>query len=128
MALCIVPMMASGYEQKDQGVTVGRDVVIVGAGIVGVSLAHILASRGAAVTVLDRDAGPPRGSTSYAPGFVGLYNDASILTRLARESAAFYEHADGFRCSGGLELATTDAGASEVERRVKAARTLGHVS
>ncbi len=105
---------------------VAREVIIVGAGIVGVSLAHALAARGVEVTILDRDLGEPRGSTAYAPGFVGLYNDAPILTRLARDSAAIYDAAGGgFRRSGGLELATSDAGAAEVERRVGAARAAG---
>ncbi|NDL59022.1 FAD-dependent oxidoreductase [Phytoactinopolyspora sp. XMNu-373] len=105
---------------------VGREVVVVGAGIVGISLAHALATRDIGVTVLDRDAQEPRGSTAYAPGFVGLYNDVPVLTRLGRESAAIYNAADGgFRRSGGLELATSDAGVAEVERRVEAARAAG---
>lgn len=124
--------MATFYYDRDRsiserkGAAVGREVVVVGAGIVGVSLAHTLAARGIGVTVLDRDAQEPRGSTAYAPGFVGLYNDVPILTELARISAAVYDAANsGFRRSGGLELATSDAGAAQVERRVDAARSAG---
>lgn len=104
----------------------GREAVVVGGGIVGISLAHALATRGVGVTVLDRDPQGPRGSTAYAPGFVGLYNDVPILTGLARDSAAVYDAAEGgFRRSGGLELATSDVGVAEVERRVEAARAAG---
>lgn len=103
-----------------------QQVIVVGAGIVGISLAHTLTTRGADVVVLDRAAREPGGSTAYAPGFVGLYNDVPILTELARESAAVYDAAArGFRRSGGLELATSVAGAGEIERRVDAARSAG---
>lgn len=104
----------------------GREVVVVGSGIVGISLAHFLAARGVGVTVLDRDQGVARGSTTFAPGFIGLYNDVPLLTELARDTASLYGTiGDGFRRSGGLELATSDAGAAEVERRVDAARSAG---
>ena len=103
-----------------------RKVVVIGSGIVGVSLAHALAVRGVTVTVLDRDQGTPRGSTTFAPGFIGLYNDVSLLTELARETASLYGTiGHGFRRSGGLELATSEAGAAEVERRVEAACSAG---
>ncbi|WP_309082326.1 FAD-binding oxidoreductase [Zhihengliuella sp.] len=104
----------------------GREVVIVGSGIVGISLAHALAAKGLSVTVLDRDRGTPRGSTAFAPGFIGLYNDVALLTELARDTASLYDTiGDGFRRTGGLELATSDAGAAEVERRVETARSAG---
>ncbi|RAX44118.1 FAD-dependent oxidoreductase [Arthrobacter sp. AQ5-06] len=106
-----------------------RTVVVIGAGIVGVSVARELARKGVSVTVLDRDAGEPRGSTAFAPGFVGLYNDVPILTELARASAAIYATAEhGFGRVGGLELATSDSGAAEVTRRADAARSVGLAS
>ncbi|GAB7189898.1 hypothetical protein NUM3379_06040 [Kineococcus sp. NUM-3379] len=104
-----------------------RAVLIVGAGITGTCLARELAGRdGVDVTVLERDTAAPRGSTALAPGFVGLYNDAPVLTELARTSAAVYDEAGaGFGRAGGLELAVSGAGAAEVERRVEAAREAG---
>lgn len=109
-----------------------REVVIIGAGIVGVALARELAARpGIRVTVLDRDrdGDRPLGSTAFAPGFVGIYNDAPILVELARASAAVYAAAGtGFAQAGGLELATSDAGAAQVERRSRAARVAGLAS
>jgi len=106
---------------------VARQVLIVGAGIAGVSLARELAAHDdVEVTVLERDSAQPRGSTTFAPGFIGLYNDAVVLTDLARQSAAVYDEVpEGFQRPGGLELAVSEAGVTEVERRVDAAREAG---
>ena len=104
-------------------------VIIIGAGIVGSSLARELAAtRAVEVTVLEAADGNDslRGSTGYAPGFIGIYNDAPVLTQLARDSVAVYEgfpHA--FRRAGGLEVATTADGADELARRAEGARTEG---
>jgi glycine/D-amino acid oxidase-like deaminating enzyme len=104
-------------------------VTIIGAGIVGSALARELSARsGVGVTVLEAAAGSDslRGSTGYAPGIVGLYNDAPVLTALARTSAEVYDgfpHA--FRRAGGVEVATTDAGAEELTRRADGARNAG---
>ena len=46
-------------------------VVVVGAGVNGVSVAHELASRGAEVTVVDREAGPADGASFANGGVVG---------------------------------------------------------
>ncbi|WJS92315.1 NAD(P)/FAD-dependent oxidoreductase [Microbacterium testaceum] len=100
-------------------------VVIVGAGIVGVSVACALAGRGVAVTVLDRDGGKQRGSTAFAPGFVGVYNDAPVLTELARASVDVYRELPAFAPSGGLELATSSAGAETLAERVRSAQRAG---
>lgn len=107
-----------------------REIVIVGAGIVGVSLALELARRpGLQITVIDRAAAAPLGSTAFAPGFVGHYNDAPVLVQLARASVATYCGAErGFARAGGLELATSAAGAAEIERRSAAARAAGLAS
>jgi glycine/D-amino acid oxidase-like deaminating enzyme len=108
---------------------VGVRVIIIGAGIVGSSLARELAAvRGVEVTVLEAADGNDslRGSTGYAPGFIGIYNDAPVLTQLARESTEVYAgfpHA--FRRAGGLEVATTQDGADELARRAGAAREAG---
>ena len=100
-------------------------VIIIGAGIAGSSLARELAAgRDVEVVVLEAADGDDslRGSTGYAPGFVGLYNDAPVLTQLARDSAEVYDgfpHA--FRRAGGLEVATTQDGAEELARRAEEA-------
>ncbi|MGO4785195.1 NAD(P)/FAD-dependent oxidoreductase [Cryobacterium sp. W22_MBD10_FK3] len=104
-----------------------RRIVIIGAGIVGSSLAAELASDSScSVTVLERDAVQPQGSTAYAPGFVGLYNDAPVLTNLARASTHIYDTlGEGFVRAGGLELAVSTEGAAALERRAKSAMAAG---
>lgn len=111
--------------------THARRVVVVGAGISGTAVAAELAARGLAVTVLDRGpAGRLVGSTGHAPGFVGLLGEEPVLTRLARASAAVYQAVRtggraGFDAVGGLEIALTDAGVRQLERRADAARDEG---
>lgn len=104
-----------------------REVIVVGAGIVGVSLAHELAAYdGVRVTVLEQAVDSPLGSTTFAPGFVGLYNDLPLLTELAQTSAASYLAAGvGFTQAGGLELTTSETGAAEITRRVASAKAVG---
>lgn len=104
-----------------------REIVIVGGGIVGVSVALELARRSdVRVTLIERDGEKLKGSTAFAPGFVGLYNDAPILVELAMATASAYRAAGGgFTQAGGLELATSEAGAVDIERRSRAARAAG---
>ncbi|MGY1962568.1 NAD(P)/FAD-dependent oxidoreductase [Nocardia gipuzkoensis] len=105
-----------------------RAVVIVGAGVVGCSLARELTAHDdIEVTVLERgNRDTLRGSTGYAPGFVGLYNEAPVLTDLALASAAVYDTVgSGFSRSGGIEIATSTAGAAVLATRAASARTAG---
>lgn len=107
-----------------------RSVLVIGGGIVGICLARELADAGCTVTVLERDEGEPRGSTRFAPGFVGVFNDEPLLTELARVSAEIFDEIGAgpgprraaFARTGGLEIATSAPGAREVARRVDAAR------
>ena len=101
-------------------------VVIVGAGVVGAATALELSRHDVDVTVLDRDRGEPRGSTNYAPGFVGVFNEAPILTELARRSAESYEpYRTSFWRRGGIELAETEEGAEALAHRLQAAAEHG---
>ncbi len=99
-------------------------VVIVGAGIVGTSLADELTARGwTDVTVLDR--GPlfaTGGSTSHAPGLVFATNPSKTMTELASytlEKFSALEHPNGWCFShvGGLEVATTEARLDDLHRK-----------
>jgi glycine cleavage system aminomethyltransferase T/glycine/D-amino acid oxidase-like deaminating enzyme len=108
-------------------------VVIVGAGIVGCSLADELAARGWApgLTVLDQ--GPlfaTGGSTSHAPGLVFQTNPAKTMTGFAAYTAAKFSglELDGqwcFNAVGGLEVATTPERARDLERRAGYAASWG---
>src|SRR3954454_25215762 len=84
------------------------DVAVVGAGVVGLAVARELAGRGARVAVFER-AGIGAGASGVQPGGVRQQWGTPIACRLARESAAFYAEADGFRACGYLFVAHTEA-------------------
>ncbi|MEV0697436.1 FAD-binding oxidoreductase [Saccharopolyspora sp. NPDC050389] len=110
-----------------------RKIVVIGAGIVGASIAAQL-PEDVSVTVLDQGpSGQLRGSTGHAPGFVGLLNETPVLTELARASAELYDDLEldgvrGFDRVGGVEVASTPEAAAKLEERAElAARAgLGH--
>ncbi|WP_086828963.1 FAD-binding oxidoreductase, partial [Allokutzneria sp. NRRL B-24872] len=93
----------------------GQRVVVVGAGIVGASVAHHLTERGFAdVLVIDaRSEGTLPGSTGLAPGLVGQLSSDRDLARLAIDSVELYSRLPGqFHRVGCLEVATSEAGMS----------------
>lgn len=109
-----------------------RRVIVVGAGIVGASVAAELGARiRGEVTVIEQaPEGELRGSTGHAPGFVGILNEASVLTELARDSVRVYRElprdgAAGFDLVGGLEIAQSPAAAQNLTQRADAAAAAG---
>ncbi len=94
-------------------------VVIIGAGIVGTSLADELTARGCTdVTVLDR--GPlfaTGGSTSHAPGLVFQTNGSKTMSEFARYTVEKFVSLGAFDQLGGLEVATTEARWSDLHRK-----------
>lgn len=66
------------------------DVIVVGAGVQGASLAFHLARRGAAVLVLDR-AELGSGATGRSSGFVRMHYDLESESRLAWESFRYFQ-------------------------------------
>ena len=99
-------------------------VVIVGAGIVGCSVAYHLSKLGVTdVVVVDQ--GPlfeTGGSTSHAPGLIFQVNPSRAMTEFAKYSVDLYSHleADGAPCFypvGGLEVASTEERFKDFKRR-----------
>jgi glycine cleavage system aminomethyltransferase T/glycine/D-amino acid oxidase-like deaminating enzyme len=105
-------------------VTVQRRVVIVGAGIVGCTIAEGLTSRGwTDVTVLEQ--GPlvmTGGSTSHAPGLVHQFNASKAMTRFATQTIERFSElvVNGQSCFkqvGSLDLALTTERLADLRRR-----------
>jgi dimethylglycine oxidase len=99
-------------------------VVVIGAGIVGCSLADELCRRGwDGVVVVDQGPLPATGgSTSHAPGLVFQTNPSKTMTEFARYSVKRYAELryDGRSCFqpvGGIEVATTPERWHDLERK-----------
>ena len=110
-------------------------VVIVGAGVAGASIAWHLAERGCTdVLVLER-AEPTSGSTFHSAGLVGQLRSSLPLTRMMMHSVEVYrrleaEAADtgrspGWKEVGSLRIASTEARMEELRRQHGWAKTFG---
>ncbi|MFD4480566.1 FAD-dependent oxidoreductase [Streptomyces sp. NPDC058471] len=107
-------------------------VVVIGAGIVGCSLADELTARGwTDVTVLEQGPLPaPGGSTSHAPGLVFQTGPSKTMTAFATYTVEKFGslEVDGLSCFnpvGGLELATTPERWADLHRKAGYAASWG---
>ena len=107
-------------------------IVIIGAGIVGCSLADELTERGYSdVVVLEKGKlWKPGGSTSHAPGVVFQTNGSRTMAQFARQTVdKLYglRHGDAscFVKVGSLELATTTDRLADLHRRAGLAMSAG---
>ena len=107
------------------------DVVVVGAGVQGASLAFHLAQRGVRVAVVERSA-VAAGATGRSSGFVRMHYDLAVESALAWASFPYFtawaEHVGsgdpGFVDCGFLQLAD-DADAAALRANVAAQQALG---
>jgi sarcosine oxidase subunit beta len=86
----------------------GADVVVVGAGVIGLSIAWHLRRRGVETLVLERE-GIAAGASGVQPGGVRQQWGTAVNCRLARESAGFYGRAQEL-LNGPVELRFTRCG------------------
>jgi 4-methylaminobutanoate oxidase (formaldehyde-forming) len=110
-------------------------VVVVGAGVGGASIAFHLAEAGCTdVLVLDRDQ-PTSGSTFHSAGLVGQLRGSLPLTRMMMHSVELYRRLEalgadsgrlpGWREVGSLRIASTEARMEELTRQAGWAKTFG---
>ncbi len=107
-------------------------VVIVGGGIVGVSIAYHLAKLGWTDIVLVERKRLTSGTTWHAAGLVGQLRATANLTRLARYTTELYAsleaetgQATGFQQRGSLSIATTSERLEELLRGASMAKAFG---
>src|SRR5246127_827428 len=102
-------------------------VVIIGAGIVGNSVAYHLTQLGETeITLLDKGPLPnPGGSTGHASNFIFPVDHSKEMTSLTLESMRQYKDLDVFIESGGIEVARTEERMQELTRRVVSAKSWG---
>ncbi len=102
-------------------------VVVIGAGIVGNSVAYHLANLGwRDILLIDKGPLPnPGGSTGHASNFIFLVDHNKEMTQLTVESARQYEDWGVYTTCGGIEVARTETRMNELRRRVDSARNWG---
>ena len=107
-------------------------VVIVGGGIVGCSIAYHLARRGTTDVLLLEQGQLTGGTTWHAAGLVSQLKSSHSLTRLATYSARLFEdleaetgQATGYRTPGSISVASNADRWEELLRGVSMASTMG---
>ncbi|MFC2058015.1 NAD(P)/FAD-dependent oxidoreductase [Chloroflexota bacterium] len=108
------------------------EVVIIGAGVVGTSIAYHLAKKGCTdVLVLEKDS-IGDGSTAKCAGGIRQQFSTEINIRLAMESVRFFQnfteetgHTPDFKQNGYLILATTDQEVEAFRQNVAQQKSLG---
>jgi len=94
------------------------DTVIVGAGVVGCSVAYHLAEvSDEDVTVVDMgEIDAPGGSTVHAPGGLVETSGSKVMSGFAQYSRELYTDLDAYRSDGLLEIATTEDRLQQAKR------------
>ena len=108
------------------------DVVVIGGGIVGCSIAYHLTKEGISnVVVLERKQ-LTSGTTWHAAGLVGQLRATRNLTELAKYTATLFEgleketgQATGFKQNGSISVALTDGRLEELLRGASMAKSFG---
>jgi glycine cleavage system aminomethyltransferase T/glycine/D-amino acid oxidase-like deaminating enzyme len=102
-------------------------VVVIGAGIVGSSMAWHLARLGwRDIVLLEKGMLPnPGGSTGHASNFIFLTDHSKEMTAFTLESARQYRELGVYDETGGIEVARTPERMEELKRRISSSHSWG---
>ena len=107
-------------------------VVIVGGGVIGCSIAYHLGRRGIADVVIVEKSGLTQGATWHAAGLVGQLRPSRNVTRMLERSVALYDtleaetgQAVDWKKVGSLRLACSADRLKEIERSATMAKSFG---
>ncbi len=120
-------MGANGTPSGNGRLPSSQRIVVLGAGIVGNSLAYHLCRLGE-TEVLLLDKGPlpnPGGSTGHASNFIFPVDHSKEMTLLTLESMRQYKELGVYTESGGIEVARTPERMQELQRRMASAKSWG---
>ncbi|MDE2385003.1 MAG: GcvT family protein [Alphaproteobacteria bacterium] len=108
------------------------DVVIIGGGVVGASIAYHLTKTGITNVVLLERKQLTSGTTWHAAGLVGQLRASRNLTELAKYTTGLFEgleketgQATGFKQNGSISLALTEGRLEELLRGASMAKNFG---
>ncbi len=108
------------------------DVVIIGGGIVGTSIAYHLTRIGITNVVLLERKQLTSGTTWHAAGLVGQLRASRNLTELAKYTTSLFEgleketgQATGFKQNGSISIALSDGRFEELKRGASMAKNFG---
>jgi glycine cleavage system aminomethyltransferase T/glycine/D-amino acid oxidase-like deaminating enzyme len=119
--------MPDANNGREHGLPSRCRTLIIGAGIVGNSVAYHLSRLGEGDIVLI-DKGPlpnPGGSTGHASNFIFPVDHSREMTELTLESMRQYKDLGVFTECGGIEIARTEARMQELHRRMASAKAWG---
>ena len=121
--------MTQGSTQK---LPTHAQVVIIGGGIIGCSVAYHLTKRGFSDVILLERKQLTCGTTWHAAGLVAQLRATQNLTRLAQYTTGLYENleketgqATGYQQRGSLSIATNQERFEELKRGASMARCFG---
>ena len=107
-------------------------IIVIGGGIIGCSVAYHLAKEGAKDVLLLERGQLTCGSTFHAAGLVGQLRSSANITRLLKNSVELYRsieaetgQATGWKMNGGLRLACTQERWTELKRQATTAHSFG---
>src|SRR5688500_15628122 len=115
-----------------QNLPARADVVIIGGGVVGASIAYHLTKLGIGNTILLERKQLTSGTTWHAAGLVGQLRANRNLTELAKYTAGLFEgleketgQATGFKQNGSISIALTEGRLEELKRGASMAKNFG---
>ena len=108
------------------------DVVIIGGGVIGCSIAyHLAKSHSQDVVLLERKQ-ITSGTTWHAAGLIGQLRGSINMTKLARYTRELYDgleaetgQATGYRQCGSVSIATSEERFEELKRNASMAKVFG---
>ena len=117
--------MSHASRAQEDGANERADVVVIGGGIAGVSVAYHLAKAGIRDVLLVEKGELTSGSTHHAAGLVTQFNPSATMMRFRRYSVDLYKELGVFETVGSLRIASSLESLLELRRGVSRAHGIG---